>query len=168
MIEFIFNCFDICNQILNYTGLYLINKWYEIMKHKTKLPSFFSLPIRDLNDYYLKKIIDWQIQNGDLLDPETRLISLDIKESAIKEQFRRNIPIGIPIGISSSYYTNDRGATSAFGGDRGAASTVGSDCVLRTFGGYCIAASAFGGYLYLPAKQPPFGWARKRNKRLLL
>ena len=100
MIEFIFNCFDICNQILNYTGLYLINKWYEIMKHKTKLPSFFSLPIRDLNDYYLKKIIDWQIQNGDLLDPETRLISLDIKESAIKEQFRRNIPIGIPIGIS--------------------------------------------------------------------
>lgn len=100
MIEFIFNCFDICNQILNYTGSYLINKWYEIMKRKTKLPSFFSLPIRDLNDYYLKKIIDWQIQNGDLLDPETRLISLDIKESAIKEQFRRNIPIGIPIVIS--------------------------------------------------------------------
>lgn len=100
MIEFIFNCFDICNQILNYTGSHLVNKLYEIITLKPKLPSFFNLPIKDLNDYYLKKIIDWQIQNGDLLDTETRLISLDIKESAIKEQFKRNIPIGIPIDIS--------------------------------------------------------------------
>ena len=98
--EFIFNCYNICNQIFDYAGLYFVNKWYEIVTNKTKLPSFFNLHIdKDLNDYYLKKIIDWHIQNGDLLDPETRLISLDIKESAIKEQFRRNIPIGMPIYV---------------------------------------------------------------------